>query len=237
MGCWNETCMLTNLPILTGDEVIAFLIQRNYMPNAGCNPDGNFRPITLPIVGRYDDYGGLEDIEKNSAMLRLLAGTELYTKSPIYGYRHMDLSKLTVQDDWEVKLRELLTNARQEYLFIKDSHASTGFSLVYLVMMRKEFIDFGIDAVKTDIPDICGSDCITYRIGLADVLRTAIREKLIVNDDIKMLTGLNIFMEMNRIAWHPTFGSGSQQAIDDDCQLGFYRKILQTAEHIADPES
>lgn len=257
MGCWNETCMLTNLPILIGNPTVILFLQQNYTPHAGCHPDGYFRPVSLPIEGLYDDYGRLEGIKRNPVALRLLAETEFYTENHVHGFQHVgvtiaqpdvgydepisgfqpvDMKDLTDEKLWEAKLIELIEAARQEHLYMKDPNTKTGFSLVRLAMIRKEFMDFGLDAVKDITPDVTQNDYITYRIGLADVFRTAIREQTVTNDDIKTLTGLHVFMDQNRIAWHPTCGSGSQRAIDDDYQLDFYRKILQTAECFSDPD-
>lgn len=56
MGCWNETCVVSNLPVTYGDEVAMTVIIRN--------DDGEwFRPNSLfyisPIMfyGEYNDYG------------------------------------------------------------------------------------------------------------------------------------------------------------------------------------
>jgi hypothetical protein len=70
MGCWNGTCGISQLPILAGQRVWAFLIGvAGY--NDSCGPSGHCYstdlgfPMTMPIRGRYNDYGGIEDIEEN----------------------------------------------------------------------------------------------------------------------------------------------------------------------------
>jgi hypothetical protein len=58
VGCWVETCMVTGLPINYGAPVVGFLL--------GMNPRGMGlparelgEPLSLPLEGNYDDYGGL----------------------------------------------------------------------------------------------------------------------------------------------------------------------------------
>lgn len=68
MGCWNGTCGLSNLPILYGDKVVCFIVKRDeYGEKEGikheCYPWDRSSPLTFPLVGYYDDYGGIEKIE------------------------------------------------------------------------------------------------------------------------------------------------------------------------------
>lgn len=61
MGCWNETCMLSKLPIFHGEKVkILFLVEN---PNGSrTDPTLQYLPMPLVIEGKYDDYGSA-DIE------------------------------------------------------------------------------------------------------------------------------------------------------------------------------
>lgn len=70
MGCWNGTCGLTNMPIKHGDKIVLFLLRYNIRD--GCNGGAGityqndmYSPITIPIYGEYNDYGGIENISKN----------------------------------------------------------------------------------------------------------------------------------------------------------------------------
>ena len=69
MGCWNETCGITNLPILSGQPVRLFFLAGKIQPNEGhagfCNPNTHWTPRFLAIRGTYDDYGSLEDIHED----------------------------------------------------------------------------------------------------------------------------------------------------------------------------
>ena len=72
MGCWNETCGVTQMPIMSGDPVALLLLDRmadiypDTHKDAGhCYPADIWAPIGTPIYGAYNDYGSLEDIQED----------------------------------------------------------------------------------------------------------------------------------------------------------------------------
>lgn len=237
MGCWNETCMLTHLPILAGERTVAVLIAQHEIHNSNCHPDGVFQPISLPIAGDYDDYGGLENIERNSAVLLGLSETELYRNNDFTGCSFTPVPTVDMQTapDWEQRLSNLIENARHDTLFIKDPTTATGFRRVFVVMMKDEFVTFARRAAKQRTSLWC-MDSITYLLSLSPNLRPAVREKRLSKKDVQPLMWLNCFMNDMRIAWHPTCGSGSQDALDEPFQRRFYRKMADCAKRIACPD-
>lgn len=72
MGCFNTMGFHTHLPIVAGDDIVLFLgvypeyenrtVRKDFVTFA---PGTDFTPISLPIFGKYNDYGSIEDIEKN----------------------------------------------------------------------------------------------------------------------------------------------------------------------------
>lgn len=89
MGSWNGTCGLTGLPIVAGDEVIAFLIAvesrihgvTEHPRNGGTRQvakdasgfcyshGGGAFPVSMPFFGKYDGYGGVEGLTKGAFWL------------------------------------------------------------------------------------------------------------------------------------------------------------------------
>lgn len=74
MGCWNGTCLLSNLPIRYNERAVGYVIKYNLHKdamliklNGVCYSHDYAKPISLPIRGMYDDYGGIEDYEKGLA--------------------------------------------------------------------------------------------------------------------------------------------------------------------------
>ena len=65
MGCWNATCNITNLPIFSGDKVVLIplvKVKEKAKFNV-CYATDVFVPYALPLIGKYDDYGSIENIE------------------------------------------------------------------------------------------------------------------------------------------------------------------------------
>lgn len=70
MGCWNETCGISQLPIHVGDKIRAFILLDNTykgrLEGGGtCYSSGEWAPFGISISGEYNDYGGIENIIEN----------------------------------------------------------------------------------------------------------------------------------------------------------------------------
>ena len=66
MGCFNQVCMLSGLPIVYRDPVRAILVSEHYRATLGeatCDYSSKYLPRTFPIRGFYNDYGRLEDLQ------------------------------------------------------------------------------------------------------------------------------------------------------------------------------
>jgi len=80
MGFWNGTCNLTNLPIRLDDPVYGMITLLNpYFDRSAqglfseypFHSTDYFIPISAPIKGKYDGYGGIKDIENPSSLYYL----------------------------------------------------------------------------------------------------------------------------------------------------------------------
>lgn len=70
MGCWNGTCMVSNLPIIHGERIKLVFLHSMYSNNTNmlgksgfCNINDLLTPAFLPISGEYNDYGNIENID------------------------------------------------------------------------------------------------------------------------------------------------------------------------------
>lgn len=65
MGCWNETCGISQLPILGGDKVkLVVLVGGNsdFISGSGTSYINEiWSPISIPISGEYNEYGSLTE--------------------------------------------------------------------------------------------------------------------------------------------------------------------------------
>ncbi len=80
MGSWNVSCMVTGLSIGPCDKVAFIplkaqkekqLLAKGEVLYGLFYPTEYFAPATYPIFGTYDDYGGVEDIERDENVLYL----------------------------------------------------------------------------------------------------------------------------------------------------------------------
>ena len=66
MGCYNTTGFVSGLNVRCGDPIVAIpcVIENKgkYSPNCYYTAS-QLKPISLPLFGKYDDYGSIEDIE------------------------------------------------------------------------------------------------------------------------------------------------------------------------------
>lgn len=62
MGSWNETCGVTNLPILQGEKVRLLMLGRRGRVSFGNYQDDYWSPLMIPVRGRYDDYGNISKV-------------------------------------------------------------------------------------------------------------------------------------------------------------------------------
>ena len=81
MGCWNETCYVSKLPIYSGEEVVLILLRKNdvnheELPHTSYVYE-KYVPFGLPIYGKYDDYGNIEEITNAGDVIEYLKDMEI----------------------------------------------------------------------------------------------------------------------------------------------------------------
>jgi hypothetical protein len=71
MGCWNGTCMISNLPIISGEKVKLIILRkaisstRIFNSSAYVYSHDIFTPSFFPLSGVYNDYGMIEGVEED----------------------------------------------------------------------------------------------------------------------------------------------------------------------------
>lgn len=61
MGCWNGTCMISNLHVTAGQEVIVFMLAKTGYTDNFCYEHSHYTPCPIPFYGEYNDYGAVEN--------------------------------------------------------------------------------------------------------------------------------------------------------------------------------
>lgn len=60
MGCWNQTCGITQLHITAGEKVMVFPLVQSPQDNL-CYTTPHWTPFAIPFTSHYNDYGAGED--------------------------------------------------------------------------------------------------------------------------------------------------------------------------------
>lgn len=151
MGSWSVSCGISNIAITAGNKCVLVPLRKN-------NQDyGYFEyiPAILPIFGEYNDYGGIEKIEKNinTELIEKVTGVtiEEFCEFLVDGRHTYDRSEVK---DIELKIQhiEVMKNLRfmwmdrQVYDFMTTHKNSNGL----MVSMGFPFVlrHFGFKRVK-----------------------------------------------------------------------------------------
>lgn len=135
MGCWSSTCMISNLPISYQDEIKLIILKpRNNIPSIiGCSgyvySNDLLDPAFFQLSGTYNDYGLIENIEKDWNYELI----ENYCKKT-YG-KKIFIDRKT-EEDWDL-LKFLRGIEREGMKDEKDEPINLSF-----VMIRKDIWDF-----------------------------------------------------------------------------------------------
>lgn len=78
MGCWNETCGLTNLPIRYKDRVKLLIVVRKESRGNNVYYNDDAVPFLLPCEGDYNDYGSIENISISQNSIKVLESSEIF---------------------------------------------------------------------------------------------------------------------------------------------------------------
>src|SRR5262245_43244010 len=64
MGCFSYTCSVSGLPIDWSTPIRFLALSESGRESRNIAVNSIWEPLTLPIRGKYDDYGSIEDIEE-----------------------------------------------------------------------------------------------------------------------------------------------------------------------------
>jgi hypothetical protein len=149
MGCWNGTCGISQLPILAGEKVKAFLlIQSDYnkeIKGSGTSyPSEYFLPWFFPVSAEYNDYGSVENI--------VMDWNAKYMLKTFKGWLKTNEVKI-LDDDAEInspdieefeKLEDVFACVERGALVIKDHHTIWDENSKSWIASENSYIKIGI---------------------------------------------------------------------------------------------
>ena len=149
MGCFNKMGFYSHLPITAGDEIMLFIcINNSKQYDIDVNmtiSDSMFTPICLPICGKYDEYGKIEEIVKdaNVKLFEKKIGREITDIINII-YRNNDLS-------YKRALEEVEDKEIKDYADIFEKLNTKGDISLILTMERKDIYDTMVNIANNPI--------------------------------------------------------------------------------------
>lgn len=137
MGSWNNTCGLTNLPIIAGEDVYVFPIRERDLSKyrSHCYSTALYQPVMVPFVAKYNDYGGAEDCHGISLNLTMEELRRELVELEVGENKYHDIAVKRDEFDDE-KFFEAI---HEDRLFVRGWGTSD--RPVYFTMIRKDVVD------------------------------------------------------------------------------------------------
>lgn len=215
MGCWNETCGLTNLPIFYGEKTCAVIIEELRPYNKSCLSAENWCPIGPAIWGNYSGYGYIEDIHDEEEVKNFYRhvmeknGAKFVDKSMnACMFDHLDIFFRYVQEGEIYCIHDGTIHHLQVVLFSKDAveRAKKNPDLMFYKTMKSEDI-------------FC-----TYGMR-SKLLRTFYN----AGADLTDVVTIDLALRKLRRNWCPTSGCGSQNSIETEWLADWYKAVAEKA--------
>ena len=234
MGCWNETCYISKLPIYSGEEIVLILLRKykyaDKTPHT-CYVCDSYVPFGLPIFGKYDDYGNIEDITNAEDVIEYLKNMEIVDKDGI--------KVNTARLDKET-LSEFTSDVLCGHYFLKDDGMNIP---LFGMMVKKELYDILLSNYKLRK---CYGEEITYEEHITseikkeiekiedlvkDIERKDIREKWI-EKDLERISFIRISMldesyDISPYLIKKYYKESSKKAFDYLIDIIFFKLCLQ----------
>ena len=215
MGCWNETCGLTNLPIFSGEKTCAVIIEEMRPYNKSCLSAENWCPIGPAIWGNYSGYGYIEDIPDEEEVKNFYRqvmeknGAKFVDKSMnACTFDHLDMFFRYVQEGEIYCVHDGTIHHLQVVLFSKDAveRAKKNPDLMFYKTMKPEDI-------------FC-----TYGMR-SKLLRTFYN----AGADLTDVVTIDLALRKLRRNWCPTSVCGSQNSIETEWLVDWYEAVAEKA--------
>jgi hypothetical protein len=91
MGCWNQTCGLSQLHIRANQDVVVFALVKNNGVDSLCYTTPFYAPVMMPFYAKYNDYGGAEDCTGLGVNLVMNAIKEDLVELPMGANQYHDI--------------------------------------------------------------------------------------------------------------------------------------------------
>lgn len=259
MGCWNETCAISQLPITYLQDVVCILLQKNadkVCCDSSCYIDTYFRPYPIILYGKYDDYGCMEDITGDVDLFYELIENQLKcSEEDVIELYEKRYDKYTEKDKPRAYLKYLQDMQQHEDKYHEINIAS--------VMIHKDLFDklkiFNQDDWFRPKDELIQEyyDIFTYRKKYTELLKkdeeaaadlmfkysfctnryfAKVNLTEVNKQSIEDLFGIMHSMNILRKMWFPQTCAGSQTAIEEQNKIlaEYYNDVIKRYEEEMD---
>lgn len=155
MGCWNATCNISNLPICAGEKVVMIPLYKSTESTSfnTCYPWDNFVPFAFPLIGDYDDYGGIENVETCEENKKYLMSQEYYIHNSYAEEGEEPYKKSKKYDNFDEFVQNVLCCVGGVYFKVNksDLHPS-GYAELNFMMVHYNLYHALLDEMYARVP-------------------------------------------------------------------------------------
>ena len=137
MGSWNNTCGLTNLPIISGEEVYVFPVKEKDLSKyrSHCYSTALYQSMLMPFEAKYNDYGAGENCHGVALDLFVEEMRRELVELDVGENKYHDIA--VKKDDFDID--KFFEAVHEDRLFVKGWGTSN--RPVYFTMIRKDVVD------------------------------------------------------------------------------------------------
>lgn len=144
MGSWSVYCGISNISITAGHKFVFLPLKRE----SSHSHNLPFVPATLPIFGEYDDYGGIENIEKNDNTSLIEEHFNCTIEQFCYYFTRGCIT--TTEDDFPIFLKD--NQELKDWTFMFIDRKVYDFMSTYIHKWERGNLDYG----TTEILNLLG---------------------------------------------------------------------------------
>jgi len=149
MGCWNETCGLSQNTINAGEDVYAVIILNNTVIEKSCYANGVSSPMTFVIKGQYNDYGSIENVVDDFSCKSTLAlfnkyleTDKLILSNSFYKDTKGQYIDYALKDDKFVNIEGIFYAIERGYMSLEThTHRGTAEQSISFMLIAKDVLD------------------------------------------------------------------------------------------------
>ena len=136
MGCWNQTCGLTQLHIRANQDVVVFAMTKNNGVDSLCYTTPFYAPVMMPFYAKYNDYGGGEECHGIGFNIVMDAIKEELVELPVGENQYHDIA-VKKEGFGEEQFFEAV---HEDRLFVKGMNPRQRIHVGFM-MIRKDIFD------------------------------------------------------------------------------------------------